>query len=197
MPCTRLGGRSPSWLVARVSSHDDFFLLTIDEVADLMRGGGPGDDVIAERRDRRDELQRRVPPFWFESPLPAPDTWALRDEGKEPDPAARTIVGMGVCSGIATGTARIVLRPDQPGDLGPGDILVAPITDPAWTPLFLAAAGVVVDVGAQQSHAAIVSRELGIPAVVSATGASATIPDGTRVTVDGTRGVVTVHADDA
>ena len=104
---------------------------------------------------------------------------------------------MGVCSGVATGTARIVLRPDQPGDLGPGDILVAPITDPAWTPLFLAAAGVVVDVGAQQSHAAIVSRELGIPAVVSATGASATIPDGTRVTVDGTRGIVTVHADDA
>ena len=137
------------------------------------------------------------PPFWFESPLPPPDTWALRDEGEQPDPRARTIVGMGVCSGVATGTARIVLHPDAPGDLGPGDILVAPITDPAWTPLFLAAAGVVVDVGAQQSHAAIVSRELGIPAVVSATGASATIPDGTRVTVDGTRGVVTIHADDA
>ena len=91
----------------------------------------------------------------------------------------------------------MVLRPDAPGALGPGDILIAPITDPAWTPLFLAAAGVVVDVGAQQSHAAIVSRELGIPAVVSATGASVTIPDGTLVTVDGTRGVVTVHAGDA
>ena len=88
------------------------------------------------------------------------------------------------------------LRPDQPGGLGPGDILVAPITDPAWTPLFLAAAGVVVDVGAQQSHAVMVSRELGIPAVVSATGTSATIPDGARVAVDGTRGIVTVHADD-
>ena len=84
--------------------------------------------------------------------------------------------------------------PDEPGDLSPGDILVAPITDPAWTPLFLAAAGVVVDVGAQQSHAAIVSRELGIPAVVSATGASATIPNGALVTVDGSTGIVTIHA---
>ncbi len=93
-----------------------------------------------------------------------------------------------MCSGVATGTARVVLRPSEPGELSPGDILVAPITDPAWTPLFLAVAGVVVDVGAQQSHAAIVSRELGIPAVVSATGASTTIPDGARVTVDGSTG---------
>ena len=75
----------------------------------------------------------------------------------------------------------------------PGDILVAPITDPAWTPLFLAVAGVVVDVGAHQSHAAIIARELGIPAVVSATGASATIPDGALITVDGFIGTVTVH----
>ena len=78
----------------------------------------------------------------------------------------------------------------------PGDILIAPITDPAWTPLFLAVAGVVVDVGAHMSHAAIVARELGIPAVVSATGASLTIPDGTLVTVDGSSGTVTVHGVD-
>ena len=128
--------------------------------------------------------------------MPSPAAWPLRSEQKRPDARARTITGMGVCPGVATGTARVVMHPDAPGALGPGDILVAPLTDPAWTPLFLAAAGVVVDVGAQQSHAAIVSRELGIPAVVSATGASATIPDGTWVTVDGTRGVVTVHADD-
>ena len=101
--------------------------------------------------------------------------------------------GIGVCAGIATGTARVVIDPSRPGDLGPDDILVAPITDPAWTPLFLAVAGVVVDVGAQQSHAAIVARELGIPAAVSVEGASTTIPDGARVTVDGSTGTVTVH----
>jgi pyruvate,water dikinase len=167
--------------------------------AAVMEGGGPSDDVIRERRDRRDALQARVPPFWFVSPLPSPDSWALRHESGAVNTAVtaaateRQIVGMGVCSGVATGTARIVLQPDRPGDLGPGDILVAPITDPAWTPLFLAAAGIVVDVGAQQSHAAIVSRELGIPAVVSATGASATIPDGALVTVDGSTGLVTIH----
>jgi pyruvate,water dikinase len=76
--------------------------------------------------------------------------------------------------------------------LEPGEILVAPLTDPAWTPLFVPAAAVVVDVGAQVSHAIIVSRELGIPCVVSVTGASQRIPDGTMVVVDGDSGTVTI-----
>jgi pyruvate,water dikinase len=88
----------------------------------------------------------------------------------------------------------VILDPADPRDIQPGDVLVAPITDPAWTPLFLSAVAVVVDVGAQQSHAAIVARELGIPAVVSVTGASHTIVDGTWLDVDGDRGLVTVHA---
>ncbi|MBV9039756.1 MAG: phosphoenolpyruvate-utilizing protein, partial [Acidimicrobiia bacterium] len=74
--------------------------------------------------------------------------------------------------------------------LSPGEVLVAPITDPSWTPLFLAAEAVVVDVGAQMSHAVIVSRELGIPAVVSATGATNVIPDGADIEVDGTAGLI-------
>ena len=140
--------------LARRSSlpHEDFFLLSIDEV-----DGNVAD--LAERRERRDYLQERIPPFWFVSPMPSPESWTLRAAQNRPDSAARTISGMGVCGGVATGTARVVLRPSEPGELSPGDILIAPITDPAWTPLFLAAAGVVVDVGAQQSHAAIVSRE--------------------------------------
>jgi pyruvate,water dikinase len=77
-------------------------------------------------------------------------------------------------------------------DLEPGEVLVAPITDPAWTPLFLPSAAVVVDVGALMSHAVIVSRELGIPCVVSVEGATRRIPDGALVEVDGTAGTVTV-----
>jgi pyruvate,water dikinase len=160
-----------------------------------MTGGGPADVEMDERRSRRDYLQAHIPPFWFQGAIPSPSTWRSRSEEQVPRSEPRTITGMGVCAGIATGTARIVTRPDAPGDLSPGDILVAPLTDPAWTPLFLAAAGVVVDVGAQQSHAAIVSRELGIPAVVSAMGASTTIPDGAVVTVDGSTGLVTIHAE--
>jgi rifampicin phosphotransferase len=96
-----------------------------------------------------------------------------------------------VSSGVASGRARIITDPSDPRGIEPGEILVAPLTDPAWTPLFLAAAAVVVDVGALQSHAAIVARELGVPAVVSVEGASQQIRDGDLLHVDGDRGVVT------
>jgi len=71
-------------------------------------------------------------------------------------------------------------------------VLVAPMTDPAWTPLFVPAGAVVVDVGAALSHAIIVSRELGIPCVVSATDATRRIPDGAEIEVDGDTGVVSI-----
>lgn len=80
----------------------------------------------------------------------------------------------------------------DPGDLEPGDVLVAPVTDPGWASLFMAASAVVVEVGGQISHAIIVSRELGLPCVVSATGACQAIPDGAVVEVDGDTGTVTV-----
>jgi pyruvate,water dikinase len=85
-----------------------------------------------------------------------------------------------------------VLFADEADDLQPGEILVAPLTDPSWTPLFVGAAAVVVNVGAPFSHAAIVSRELGIPCVVSAIDATTRIPDGALLEVDGTTGRVTV-----
>ena len=149
--------------------------------------------MIAERADQRDFLQARVPPFWFEGRIPHPDSWELRAGPSHGARFAGTLHGIGVCGGVASGPARVILDPADPRDIQPGDVLVAPITDPAWTPLFLSAAAVVVDVGAQQSHAAIVARELGIPAVVSVTGASRTIADGTWLDVDGDRGLVTVH----
>ena len=93
------------------------------------------------------------------------------------------------------GRACVVTDPSDPGDLGPGDILIAPLTDPSWTPLFVPVEAVVVDVGGQLSHAVIVSRELGLPCVVSATGASLSIPDGALVEVDGAAGTVTLLPD--
>jgi pyruvate,water dikinase len=88
-----------------------------------------------------------------------------------------------------------VTDPGDPGDLGPGDVLIAPLTDPAWTPLFVPVEAIVVDVGGQMSHAVIVSRELGRPCVVAATGATTRIPDGALVRVDGGAGTVTLIED--
>ena len=78
--------------------------------------------------------------------------------------------------------------------LEPGEVLVAPLTDAAWTPLFLVAGAVVVDMGALNSHAVVVSREVGLPCVLSVTSATSVITDGMVLTVDGTAGTVTVAA---
>ena len=92
-----------------------------------------------------------------------------------------------------TGKARVVHDPATATDLQPDEILVARVTDPGWTPLFVSAAGVVVSIGATLSHAAIVSRELGIPCVVGVQHAAKRITDGMMLTVDGTAGFVTVE----
>jgi pyruvate,water dikinase len=81
--------------------------------------------------------------------------------------------------------------------LEPGEVLVAPITDAAWTPLFLVAGAAVVDVGALNSHAVVVCRELGIPAVISVEGGTRRLRDGMVITVDGDRGTVTVDSVDS
>ena len=101
------------------------------------------------------------------------------------------LTGVAVSGGSAFGPARVISDPADPRGLDPGDVLVCAITDPAWTPLFLAAAAVVCETGAVQSHAAIVSRELGIPAVLSVAGITG-ITDGTMLHVDGDAGTVRI-----
>jgi len=105
-----------------------------------------------------------------------------------------SITGQPGCAGVIRGTARVVHDPSEPGDLEPGDILIARHTDPSWTPIFAAVSGVVVNVGATISHAVIVARELGVPCVVSAEAATDRIPDGAMIEVDGGAGTVTLIA---
>jgi pyruvate,water dikinase len=134
-----------------------------------------------------------VPDFVFVDEPSDPMTWALRtDDAPDALVGGESIQGFPGCPGVSEGRARVILDSHDPTALQPGDVLVAPITDPSWTPLFVPAAGVVVDVGAALSHAIIVSRELGIPCVVSATDATRRIPDGALVRVDGSSGMVTV-----
>ncbi|WP_169981108.1 PEP/pyruvate-binding domain-containing protein [Microbispora sp. H10836] len=98
--------------------------------------------------------------------------------------------------GTVTGTARIVRGPGDFARVRPGDILVCPFTDPAWTPLLSIAAGVVTETGGVLSHAAIVAREHAIPAVLGLANATSRLRDGTVITIDGTTGTVTATKSD-
>jgi rifampicin phosphotransferase len=103
----------------------------------------------------------------------------------------RVLTGSGVSPGVIEGIARIVFDP-RSSQLAPGEILVCPGTDPAWTPLFLAAGALVMEVGGLLTHGSVVAREYGIPAVVGVHQATTRLVDGQRVRVDGSVGRVTV-----
>ncbi len=133
-----------------------------------------------------------MPPFAWSGELPPLETWQRKIDLRGTIAVGESIVGLPGCPGIARGRARVVTDPGDPHGLEPGDVLIAPITDPSWTPLFIPAEAVVVDVGAVMSHAVIVSRELGIPCAVSVTAATLRIPDGALIEVDGSTGRVTV-----
>lgn len=98
----------------------------------------------------------------------------------------------GAAVDVAGPSRRVITDPGDPRGLEPSDILVAAITDPAWTPLFVSAGAVVVEIGAPMSHAMIVSRELGVPCVTGVQNASQRITDGMLLEANGSTGTVTV-----
>ncbi len=168
------------------------FCVTASELSEFVASPGGFAPIIAERAALRDHLDARVPPDWFEGRIPDPATWKVRREHVAPAPARGSVVqGIAVSGGIASGPARVVHDPGDPRGLEPGEVLVCAITDPSWTPLFLGAVAVVCDSGALLSHAAIVARELGIPAVLSVPGITG-VADGTMLHIDGTTGEVHV-----
>ncbi len=177
-----------------IERPQDICFLFEDELEELAEGKLASiRDLVKERKDHYEWLHTLEPPFIINGPLPSNTSWPKRADHKATvSKAGETVQGVPGCPGTARGIARVVLDPSDPTVLEPGDILVAPMTDPAWTPLFVPAAGVVVDVGAALSHAIIVSRELGIPCVVSATDATRKIPDGALIEVNGDTGAVTV-----
>lgn len=173
---------------------EDFGLVLNEEMEEVFGPTPEGlTERVRERRSTHSQLAEREPEFVFADSPSDPSSWPKRDDVEvEPLAAGDSVQGLPGCPGVSEGVARVVLDSSDPTALGPGDVLVAPSTDPSWTPLFVPAGGVVVDVGAALSHAIIVSRELGIPCVVSATNATRRIRDGARVRVDGNTGVVTV-----
>jgi pyruvate,water dikinase len=157
---------------------DDIFYLTWDEIAELQRDP---DYARLQARIRRRRLahmrrNRTQPPL------------TVNVDYRPPRRDAGVLVGQCASPGIAEGTVRLVLDPATDGEIKSGEILVAPYTDPAWTPLFLGAAAVVVETGSYLSHAGTIARELGIPCLVDVAGVMTSLRNGQRLCVDATQG---------
>ena len=172
---------------------NSYGLLTKEEMFHFLDHPEGYYDKLVEREALMAEVSALQEPFLFVGHPEPMSSYQRRDAVA----AAAVVTGevlQGVpgCPGLVRGTARVITDSHNPGALAAGEILVAPITDPSWTPLFVAAGGVVVDVGAPLSHAIIVSRELGIPCVVSVNDATRRIPDGATIEVDGDTGKVTI-----
>jgi pyruvate,water dikinase len=179
-----------------IERHDDVFWLTEDEVLDasarLDRGEALQDlsDIVPGRKAIWRVARRLTPPMaLIQITIFGKDlmrTKSKRVKGGQGD----TLKGVAASPGSATGTACVINGPEDFSKMRSGDILVAPLTTPAWTPLFARASAIVTDVGGPLSHGSIVAREYGIPAVLGTGGATKRIHSGQRITVDGSNGIV-------
>ncbi|MBN9101713.1 MAG: phosphoenolpyruvate synthase [Pseudonocardia sp.] len=165
-----------------LDTADDVFFLDLREVSTALDGADHRSLVARRREEYARELRRRHIPR------------VLLSDGTEPEalgapPADGALVGTAASAGTVTGAVRVVLDPVG-AHLEPGEILVAPSTDPGWTPLFLTAGGLVMEMGGSNSHGAVVAREYGIPAVVGVPDATLRLHTGEQVTVDGAAGAI-------
>jgi rifampicin phosphotransferase len=166
----------------------DVFFLDLPQARAAL-GGVDLRDVVAARRAEYDrELRRRHVPRILLTDGTEPEAVALPGAASGM-PADGALRGTPASAGTVTGPARVVLDPVG-AHLEPGEVLVAPSTDPGWTPLFLTAGALVMEMGGANSHGAVVAREYGIPAVVGVPGATTQITTGEAVTVDGAAGLV-------
>ncbi|GAA1463634.1 phosphoenolpyruvate synthase [Nocardiopsis exhalans] len=174
----------------RIDRADDVVFLDFEEVHDLLDGADLRGLVAERRAEHRRELgRRRVPSLLLSDgtdlavALPA----LPPGEGTEGE-----LTGVAASPGTATGVARVVYDPAG-ATLAPGEILVAPTTDPGWTPLFMTAGGLVVETGSVVAHGPTVAREYGIPCVICVPGVTELIRDGQTITIDGSAGTIRVE----
>jgi pyruvate,water dikinase len=184
-----------------IADCDQVFWLKWDEVETatrLLDAGQPVEDYRSAIAERRETWQRErvvTPPVLL--PLKGGARILGLDlsnmmPARSSQAAGNTIKGIGASPGSVTGPARVIHGPEEFDQMKPGDILVAKITTPAWTPLFALASGIVTDVGGPLSHSSIVAREYGVPAVLGTGVATVRIQSGRQITVDGNSGVVRI-----
>ncbi|MEO5616962.1 MAG: PEP-utilizing enzyme, partial [Candidatus Eisenbacteria bacterium] len=183
---------------------------SLEELAEMLRGsGGPSSELLKEREHwRRHASLDDVPPILGPEPTPPPPLDGLPPHAAmamiafgsaldelftpAPESTGATILGKPVSPGVYRGRARIVAKPSDMNLVKQGDVLITASTSPAFNVVLPLLGAVVTDRGGQLSHAAIIAREYGIPAVVGTLRATSTIPDGAMVEVDGTTGRVRV-----
>ena len=178
-----------------IDDPQQIFMLLDDEIDGFLDDPASMSATLRDRDVAFHHLQTLEPPYIvkLEDGVAPISTWPVRGgHGAAVASAGDVLQGAMGSPGVVTGVARIVLDPSDAGAIGPGDIMVAPTTDPSWVPLFLSAEGVVVNVGAVASHAAIMCRELGLPCAVSVIDATERIPDGAVIEIDGSTGTVTI-----
>ncbi len=175
-----------------LADHRDITMILDEELDAFVADPFAFEEEVGRRLVGYQALFDLEPPFFLRENLPL-SRWPRRTSRRPAQALPGDVLrGVGGAPGTARGRARILQDPFDVGDLAPGDVLVAPQTDPAWTPLFVGLAAVVVNVGAPITHAAIISRELGIPCAVSVRDATMLIPEGALVEVDGFTGTVTL-----
>lgn len=181
---------------AVLAERDDVLFLLAEELEPAAAGRLPVAELVRRRRQgfARVAAAHARGQHWLIATGSASEQ-AVRGRPPRKRKAAAgagALVGLAASGGQATGPVCLIRGPHEFGKMRRGAVLVAPFTAPVWTPLFRLAAAVVTDIGSPVSHAAIVAREYGIPAVVAAAGATSTLQDGQIVEVDGTRGVVNI-----
>ncbi|WJH25412.1 PEP/pyruvate-binding domain-containing protein [Pseudarthrobacter defluvii] len=174
-----------------IAAAGDVFFLDFDELRVALRGADLRKLVAERRRMYGVELRRRhVPRLLLSDGTDVEAAAAARTAALSQAAAVDRLTGTPASAGTATGKARVILDPVG-AHVEPGEILVAPSTDPGWTPLFMTAGALVMEMGGVISHGAVVAREYGIPAVVGVADATTQLRDGQVVTVDGATGTVT------
>ncbi|MBV1850490.1 phosphoenolpyruvate synthase [Catellatospora sp. NEAU-YM18] len=166
--------------------REDLFYLTFPELRDVARTNHVDDQLIRRRKDAFTSYQALTPPRVLTS-----DGEAVTGAYRRDDVPTGALVGLPVSAGVVEGRARVILDLAQ-ADLEAGDILVTAYTDPSWTPLFVAIAGLVTEVGGLMTHGAVIAREYGLPAVVGVVDATRLILDGQRIRVHGTHGYLEI-----